>query len=85
MWWLGCVLYLHQDDKTVSIKTLIPHGPSQSYMYPAKERVITVLTEDALTIVDPRISYRRICAISKEETKTVLQQYTCKYRSKIYN
>ena len=29
-WWLDCVLYLHQDNKTVSTNTLIPHGPSQS-------------------------------------------------------
>ena len=29
-WWLGCVLQVYQDDKTVSINILIPHGPSQS-------------------------------------------------------
>ena len=30
-WWLDCVLQVNQDDKTVSINILIPHGPSQSY------------------------------------------------------
>ena len=56
-WWLGCVLQVNQDDKTVSINILIPHGPPQSYKYSAKERVIMVSTDDILTKVDPRISY----------------------------
>ena len=58
-WWLGCVVLENQDDKIVSINSLIPHGPSQSYKYPVKERIITVSTDDVLTIVDPRTSSRR--------------------------
>ena len=71
-WWLGCVLQVNQDDKTVSINILIPHGPSQSYKYPAEERVIMVSTDDILTKVDPRTSYGRIYTISKEETKAAI-------------
>ena len=56
-WWLGSVLQVNQDDKTVSINILIPQGPSQSYKYPAEERVIMVFTDYILTKVDPRTSY----------------------------
>ena len=70
---MGCVLQVNQDDKTVSINILIPHGPSQSYKYPAKERVIMVSTDNILTKVDPRTSYGRIYTISKEETKAAIQ------------
>ena len=56
-WWLGCVLQVNQDDKTVSINILIPHGASQSYKYPAEEKVIMVSTDNILTKVDPRTSY----------------------------
>ena len=73
-WWLGCVLQVNQDDKTVSINILIPHGPSQSYKYPAEERVIMVSTANILTKVDPRTSYGRVYTISKEETKAAIQQ-----------
>ena len=45
-WWLGCVLQVNQDYKTVRINILIPSGPSQSYKYPVKERVILVTTDD---------------------------------------
>ena len=81
--WLGCVLQVNQDDKTVSINILIPHGPSQSYKYPAKDRVIMVSTDNILTKVDPRTSYGRIYTISKEETKAAIQQL--KYISKTSN
>ena len=81
--WLGCVLQVNQDDKTVSINILIPHGPSQSYKYPAKERVIMVSTDNILTKVDPRTSYGQIYTISKEETKAAIQQL--KYISKTSN
>ena len=82
-WWLGCVIQVNQDDKIVSINILISHGPSQSYKYPAEERVIMVSTDDILTKVDPRTSYGRICTISKEETKAAIQQL--KYISKTSN
>ena len=82
-WWLGCVLQVNQDDKTISINILIPHGPSQSYKYPAEERVIMVSTDNILTKVDPRTSYGRIYTISKEETKAAIQQL--KYISKTSN
>ena len=50
------------DDKTVSINSLIPHGPSQSYMY--SKYPVT----ESLTIINPRTSYGRIYTISKEQT-----------------
>ena len=57
---VGCVFQVNQDDKTVSINILIPHGPSQSYRYPAKERVIMVSTDNIFTKIDPRTSYGQI-------------------------
>ena len=41
--WLGCVLQLNQDDKTVSINILIPHGPSQSYNIQLKRELLWFL------------------------------------------
>ena len=58
-WWLGYVLQVNQDDKTVGFNILIPSGPSQSYKYPVKERVILVSTDDILTKVDPRLFRKR--------------------------
>ena len=74
-WCLGCVLPVNQEDKTVRITTLIPNGPSQSYRYPVRERVISVSADDILTKVDPSTSYG---GTLKEETKAPKEQL--KYR-----
>lgn len=82
-WCLGCVLQVNQEDKTVRINILIPNGPSQSYKYPARERVILVSADDILTKVDPRTSYGRIYTISKEETKAAKEQLKYKLKALI--
>ena len=82
-WCLGCVLQVNQEDKTIRITTLIPNGPSQSYKYPVRERVISVSADDILTKLDPSTSYGRIYAISKEETKAAKEQL--KYKLKALN
>ena len=61
------------------LKGLISHGPSRSYNYPAKERVIIVSTDDILTKVDQQTSYGGIYTISKEETNATMQQLKYTY------
>ena len=82
-WCLGCVLQVNQEDKTVRITTLIPNGPSQSYKYSVRERVISVSADDILTKVDPSISYGRTYTISKKDTKAAKEQL--KYKLKALN
>ena len=74
-WWLGCVLQVHQDVRKVSINTLIPNGPSPSYKYPSREKVILVSINNILTKTDPRTSYGQIYTISKDETKAATEQF----------
>ena len=71
-WWLGCVIEVNEDENKVNVNLLIPHGPSQSFKYPVKERIVVVPIEDILTKVDPRASFGRTYTISREESKTAI-------------
>lgn len=40
-WWVACVLQLN-DNETVKVAMLHPHGPSNSFKYPSKQLIYTL-------------------------------------------
>jgi hypothetical protein len=39
-WWLGCVLSVSEESNEVKISSLLPCGPSASYIYPATLHIL---------------------------------------------
>ena len=55
-WWLGCVLDSDEENQTLKVKFLHPHGPSPSFYYPDIEDILNVPAGDVISKADPRIN-----------------------------
>ncbi len=70
-WWLACVLQVHVENSRVKLTFLHPHGPSNSFKYPAVQDIHTVPVKHVLGTVDPRTRTGRTYTLLKKETKFV--------------
>ena len=68
-WWLACVLQLSEDDDRVRVTLLHPPGPHSSFRYSPIEHIVTVTTNDILSVVDPRTRTGRVYTLMKKEIK----------------
>ncbi len=74
-WWLACVLQVNQEDFSVRLTFLHPHGPNTSFRYPAFEDIRTVPITDILTVVDPRTRTGRVYTLSKKEVSDASEKF----------
>ncbi len=73
-WWLACVLQMHVENSRVKLTFLHPHGPSNSFKYPAVQDIHTVPVKHVLGTVDPRTRTGRTYTLLKKETKFVSEK-----------
>lgn len=74
-WWLGCVLDSNEENQTVKMKFLHPHGPSPSFRYPDFEDVLNVHRSDVISKVDPRVNPTgRVYILSNQEVDNANQK-----------
>ena len=68
-WWVGCILYAHEDSREIKINFLYPQGLSPSFKYPSKQNVLVISQNDVLTKVDPRTFTGCTYTITKQKIK----------------
>ena len=81
-WWLGCVLEKDLENAVLRLNLLHPHGPDQTFRYPATLNIITVPMSSILTILNPRTTTGSIYSILKKEkysSYSKTQSKTIKY------
>jgi len=62
-------VFFNPDENEVRVTLLHPPGPSNSFIYPISEHMMTVAVKDILTVVDPRTRTGRVYTLSKKEAK----------------
>ena len=69
MWWLACVLEKDIDNAEIKLSFLHPHGPSQSFKYPASPDINVMPISNILTAVEPRTTTGRRYSILQKDAK----------------
>ena len=75
-WWLACVLQLSDDDDGVRVTLLHPPGPRNSFRCPSNEHIVTVMTKDILSVVDPRTRTGRVYTLTRKEIKAATDKFS---------
>lgn len=51
-WWLGCVIDSDDENQTIKMKFLHPHGPSPSFHYPDVDDILNVNSKHVIQQVE---------------------------------
>ena len=76
-WWLACVLEVREDNDSVKLTCLHPHGPSASFEHPHCEDIciLPLKFNNILTLVDPRTRTGRTYTLTKKEIEAATEIY----------
>ena len=70
-WWLGCVIEIFQEEDSAKLTLLHPHGPSNTFKYPASPDICIMATHNILSTVDPRTTTGRVYTLTKKDITSV--------------
>ena len=73
-WWVACVLQVSEDSEQVRVSFLHPHGPSQSFKYPARLDILTIPVRDVLTTIDARTAKGYTCTLTQRKMRAATFQ-----------
>ena len=65
--WLGCVLKVDEEGRTINLTFLHPCIPAKSFVYPTHEDILDMDPSDILTRVNPTTVTGRNYTLSKKE------------------
>ncbi len=65
--WLACVIEVDPVDSFAKLTYHHPHGPSNSFKFPASPDIHILSVTDILTVVDPRTTTGHIYTLSQKE------------------